>query len=302
MITRFSARFQSLQIAGRQIRIAFLRNPPPPLPKDAQVIRRWSDTASPLRSVYWRIANPRSYRLYWSDAGVFDLNPNTQQVRCFLLARASASAVEEVLRGPVCSFFVMEQGLEPLHAGAVVIANRCVAFVGRPAAGKSTLVAWLTRTGARFLTDDLLPLRSRGGAVRALPGLPQLRLAHRHVSDLGWKGVLPARKNGRKVTIPMDPVSTRVSYPLARIYVLDRARPSRRVKASLSPMAPLQAFQMLVANTSNDALDASWRLRRQMRIYGWMAAHVPTRRLAYPDGLEHLARVRQLLLEDLADR
>jgi hypothetical protein len=239
--------------------------------------------------------------LYWSDAGVFDLDPNTRQVRCFLLARASASAVEEVLRGPVCSFFVMEQGLEPLHAGAVVIANRCVAFVGRPAAGKSTLVAWLTRTGARFLTDDLLPLRWRSGAVRALPGLPQLRLAQSHVFDLGWKDAR-RRKNGRKVTLPMDPGSTRVSYPLARIYVLDRARPSRRAKASLSPMAPLQAFQMLVANTSNDALDASWRLRRQMRIYGWMAAHVPTRRLAYPDGLEHLARVRQLLLEDLADR
>lgn len=301
MIARYSARFRSLQIAGKQIRVAFSRNPPPPLPKDAQVIRRWSDTATRLESVYWRIASPRSYRLYWSDAGIFDLDPRAKQVRCYLRSRASAGAVEEVLRGPVCSFFVMEQGLEPLHAGAVVIANRCVAFVGRPAAGKSTLVAWLIHMGARFLTDDLLPLRWRGGAVRALPGLPQLRLAQSHVSDLGWKDARH-RKNGRKVTVPIDPASTRVSYPLARVYVLDRRRPSRRAKASLSPMTPLQAFQMLVANTSNNALDASWRLRKQMRIYGWLAAHVPTRRLAYPDGLERLARVQQLLLEDLQGR
>ena len=298
MIPSFSSRFSSLQVAGKKIRVAFVSRTPPRLPKSADVLRRWSDTGSSLRSVYWRIANPRSYRLYWSDAGTFDLDPEKQRVRCFLRARASANAVEEVLRGPVCSFFVMEQGLEPLHAGAVVIANRCLAFVGRPGAGKSTLVAWLTRMGARFLTDDLLPLRWRAGTVRALPGLPQLRLAPIHLHDLAGKGAQP-RKNGRKYTLPMDAGSARVSYPLALVYVLDRVPPSRHAAATLSPMSPLQAFQMLVENTSNSALDAGWRLRKQMQIYGWIAANVPTRRLVYPGGVHHLAQVRELLLKDL---
>ena len=60
-----------------------------------------------------------------------------------------------------------------IHAGAVEIDNRIVAIVGESGAGKSTLVRYLTESGHRFASDDLLPIRFRpepsapvGGSLR----------------------------------------------------------------------------------------------------------------------------------------
>ena len=291
-------RLSRLRLAGKEIRTRFLWWPPPPLPATAQVLYRSSDPGRRLKRVYWRGARPGCYRLDWSDAGAFDLDARRGRVRCFLRPRASATAVEEVLRGPVCSFFLLEQGFEALHAGAVAIAERCVAFVGPAGAGKSSLVASLTQLGSKFLSDDVLPLRCQGRLVRAYPGLPQLRLVPQAVRTLGLDRRV-GWKTRWKATLPIPESSRRVSYPIARIYLLDRRNVSRPAPISLKPLSPREAFLALVAHTMNEALNATWRLERQLRLFGWLATRVPMRRLAYPSGFEQLERIRQSILRDL---
>ena len=62
------------------------------------------------------------------------------------------------------------QGLEVLHAAAVVVDGEAVALVGHSGTGKSTLAARLVLDGAAFLADDVLAVNTAGAAVIAHPG------------------------------------------------------------------------------------------------------------------------------------
>lgn len=290
-------RLSQLRLAGHEIHIRWFSPPPPELPRTATLIRRRRFPARNLACAYWRGGGAGRYRIFWSNAGTFDLDARSSRVRCYLLPRSSPTTTEEVLRGPVCSFFLLERGFEPLHASAVMLRRRCVAFVGRAGAGKSSLVAYLSQYGAGFLADDLLPLRTRRDSVRAYPGLAQIRLVPRAVRALGWDA-RPVWSTRWKATVPVRPVLAGTSVPLARFYFLER-RAGRNVAPHIVPLAPREAFLALVSNTMNAAEDAPWRMHNQLRTFGWLASHVGMRRLIYPDGFGELPAVRQTILRDL---
>lgn len=296
---RPNGRLARLRLAGRQIRAEFCAEPAPPLPSRSAVIRRQKFPALRIESTYWRIGRER-YRFWWSDAGTFDLDARRGRVACFLNARPRPSSVEEVLRGPVASFFLLHQGFEPLHAGAVAIGARCAAFLGSPGAGKSSLVAFLSKNGARFISDDILPVRLRGKSAGAFAGLPHIRLTPESLRALGWQRRVEWRTKW-KASVRGGRQSSG-SFRISRIYVLDRQPASRHRGAaaiSISPLASAESFAALVAHCRNDSLDAPWRMRAQLRILGTLAHTVPVRRLTYPSGFLRLAAVRKKILQDL---
>lgn len=203
--------------------------------------------------------------------------------------------MEELLRGPVCSFFLLQHGFEPLHAGAVLLGERCVAFAGAPGAGKSSLIAYLASNGARFFADDVVPLRFSRRAVRAWPGLAQIRLAARSLRVLRWPG-RPLSVTRWKSTL--EARAPRGARPVARVYVLERSARHRTV--GVQTLSPREAFVELVSHTRNFAETARARLHNQMQVCGWLANRVAVRRLSYPSGFNRLPAVRRAILEDLA--
>lgn len=286
---------ERLRIAGKNIHAQFSAAPPPPLRAHAARISHWGSPASRWEAAYWRNGRAGLYRLYWSDAGTFDLDARRGLVRGHLQRGARPEAVEELLCGPVCSFFLLQHGFEPLHAGAVLLRGRCLAFAGAPGAGKSSLIAYLAGNGARFLADDVLPLRFARRAVRAWPGLGQIRLAPRSLRALRWPG-RPLSASRWKSTLEARP--PRGSWPVARVYVLDRG--ACRGAVRVQPLSPREAFVALVSHSRNFAETARARLHNQLQVCGWLANRVPVRRLTYPSGLSRLAAVRGAILEDLA--
>ena len=89
-------------------------------------------------------------------------------VRLFLLGSASA-------------ILIYQRGLLPLHANAIKIDGRAVAFLGESGAGKSTLAAWFNDRGAEILSDDVCVVGfGEDGCDEhvplAMPGLPRYRL------------------------------------------------------------------------------------------------------------------------------
>lgn len=283
-----------LRIAGKKIHAEFSAAPPPPLRAHAATISRWSSPASRWEAAYWRNGSARHYRLYWSDTGTFDLDAQRGLVRCHLLHDARPDAVEEVLRGPVCSFFLLRHGFEPLHAGAVLLGGRCVAFAGAPGAGKSSLIAYLAGTGAHFFADDVVPLRFSRRAVRAWPGLAQIRLAPRSLRALRWPG---RRLSATRWKSTLEARASRGARPVARVYVLER---SARRTVGVETLSAREAFVALLSHTRNFAETARARLHNQLQVCGWLANRVPVRRLRYPSGFARLAAVRRAILEDLA--
>ncbi len=293
----FEPRLTRLQLAGRQIRAEFLAAPAPPLPRGAPVVRRQKFPDSKIESVYWQLSRHR-YRFWWSDAGTFDLDAARGRVKCYLAPRASATSVEEVLRGPVASFFLLHQGFEPLHAGAVLLRGRCAAFLGAPGAGKSSLVAFLSKHGARFISDDILPVRPHGKSARAYVGLPHIRLTPQAVRALGWQS-RAAWRSRWKSSVRVPGGQTRGGFRISRLYVLDRQRGRGARTVKISPLAAAEGFVALVSHSRNDSLDAPWRLRAQLRILASLADAVPVRKLSYPSGFRRLHQVRRSILQDM---
>jgi hypothetical protein len=78
------------------------------------------------------------------------------------------------LLGSVFGFLCHQRGVLPVHAAAVEIDGRAVAFAGSSGAGKSTLAAAFRRRGFRLLADDVTPIAM--DEMRFLPGLRRIRL------------------------------------------------------------------------------------------------------------------------------
>ena len=120
------------------------------------------------------------------------------------------------------------KGVPMLHASAVMIDGRVVAFLGRSGVGKSTLCAELAHSGCEFVTDDSLALRQdAAGGWRCFHGPPQLRLWPTALSERlrieadGLKRVHDSLEK-RQLPIPQTPPAASVGLELASIYVLDR--------------------------------------------------------------------------------
>lgn len=92
------------------------------------------------------------------------------------LPHASERNVRVFLLGSALGAILHQRGLLPLHANAVEIAGRAVAFMGHSGAGKSTMAAWFLDRGGAVLTDDVCVVEQRGGAPVAHRGLLRLRL------------------------------------------------------------------------------------------------------------------------------
>ena len=187
---------------------------------------------------------------------------------------AGASAAEglalltDLALGPALCLALALRGVFCLHAGAVEVDGRIVAFLGDSGAGKSTLAALL---GWRRAADDILPVA--GPPAGARPRFPQLKLA-------------PADQPG--AGLPED-------LPLAAVYGLDP--PAETV--AVRPLSSRDAALTLVRHTVAARLFAPGLLERHFGVCAGLAAEVPVRALAYPRDLGIGPRVRAAIAADL---
>ena len=104
--------------------------------------------------------------------------------------RLAAGQVEDwrwqrLLTAQVLPIAALLQGLELLHASAVQLRGRVLAFTGAGSGGKTTLAARLLLAGANFVTDDVLAIERVDDEVIAHPGpaLMNLRLSKAGIFD-----------------------------------------------------------------------------------------------------------------------
>jgi hypothetical protein len=163
-------------------------------------------------------------------------------VRLFLLGSASA-------------ILIYQRGLLPLHANAVEIGGRAVAFLGESGAGKSTLAAWFNDRGARILSDDVCVIEFGGGgaddgAPLAMPGLPRYRLwrdalirSGRNAADHPRSYLGDDDYDKYDVAVPAA-YSADAPLPVAALYVLERGE-----TFAVEPLDGMAATQALFAHS-----------------------------------------------------
>jgi hypothetical protein len=165
---------------------------------------------------------------------------------------ASERNLRLFLLGSAFGALLHQRGLLPLHANAIDIGGRAVAFSGHSGAGKSTIAAWFHDRGYPILADDVCVIGlDASGRALAYPGIPRLRL---------WREALEAsgRSHGEfersfddldKYDVPTRAAEMpREPLPLSAIYLLRKAEEGS-AKPQIRPLTGVRAVDTLVSNT-----------------------------------------------------
>jgi hypothetical protein len=171
-----------------------------------------------------------------------------------IVVDAAPEASERNLRlfllGSAFGALLHQRGLLPLHANAIDVGGRAVAFSGHSGAGKSTIAAWFHDRGDPILADDVCVIGfSPAGQALAFPGIPRLRL---------WRQALEA--SGRdagaydrsfdlldKYDVPTRAEAALEPLPLHAVYLLCKSEAGEA--AGIERLSGVDAVEMLVENT-----------------------------------------------------
>ena len=195
---------------------------------------------------------------------------------------ASERNLRLFLLGSAIGALLHQRGLLPLHANAIDLGGRAVAFSGHSGAGKSTIAAWFHDRGYSILADDVCVIGfDEGGRALAYPGIPRLRL---------WREALEA--SGRdagaydrsfddvdKYDVPTGGRASLEPLPLAAIYLLRKADEAGAGDAVIDRLTGIDAVDTLMSNTyrggylktigrTGEHLAACVRVARAVPLYG----------------------------------
>ena len=151
-----------------------------------------------------------------------------------------------------------------LHAGAAVLDGRLMVLVGRPRAGKSTLLAQLACAGLTIFADDALPIdaHSRGIALGTAPRLrrPLPRRSCQRLQTFAAAHRGPSDRRNLFLDLPAEQLAPfGTTRPLGCFVLLNRTAEGPAV---LERTAAASALSMLVTRNIAEGAPAVDTLRR----------------------------------------
>ena len=221
------------------------------------------------------------------------------------------------LVGPVLGFAMRLRGVVCLHASAVVVGGRAVAFCGAPGAGKSSTAAAFAQMGYPVLAEDVAALDDRGDAFAVQPGYPRVNLWPDSAAALcGSADALPAiTPTWAKRYLPLHrgvgfpachagiPAGMSSLFhdrpaPLAAIYILGARLPQPRPE--IRSLKPMDALIALASNTYTPyLLDAIMRAR-EFDVLSRLTRTVPVRAVSPPADIASISALCDGVLSDFA--
>jgi hypothetical protein len=251
----------------------------------------------------WKTADGAFLRLAYYDGVQFWLARNGKSLWAVWPAVSTLEDAASYLLGPVLGLLLRLRGVTCLHASAVSIGNRCIAFVGEEGAGKSTTAAVFARQGFGVVSDDVAALVENPEGFQVMPAYPHICLWQDSVAMLyGSAEALPRFSAGwEKRRLALGEQGTRFevrSLPLGAIYLLGHRRPDKA--ASIEEVGPQVGLLSLVADTfGNKILDREMRAD-EFGVLGRLVTTVPIRRLHAPNNGSRLEELCAVILEDFA--
>lgn len=228
----------------------------------------------------WKGKTQGDFFVRYSHGLTFRVNSSVSSVQVHRPRTMKQADVESFWLGPVLGIVLRLRGVTCLHASAVEVSGKAIAFAGAEGAGKSTSAALFAQNGHAVLADDIVALERRVPGFLVYPGHPYLNLLPDSVALLSGSSDVSAEPSWDKIKMAFDGKKFRFqneTLPLGAIYILDgRSRKSNHVVRTLSQQ---QAFIDLTANTfANKMLDSEMRTK-EFGVLSEMAQSVPVRLL-----------------------
>lgn len=216
------------------------------------------------------------YLIHVPPYGVYQVSADGREIAC------APPAVgwwywQRLLIGQVIPAAAALRGYEVLHASAVRLGDRALAFAGLPGAGKSSLAVAMTRQQATLLAEDVVVLGTSPEGLVAEPGTAMVNL--RPGEDVSFSdgalnelGTIVGRSHGKvHLLLPRDDRPT----PLSILYLLERGREHDDL---LEPVPDVGA-SVLYPHTFVSYIYRPERLVRQLEIAALLSQTVRVFRL-----------------------
>ena len=198
------------------------------------------------------------------------------------------------------------RGVPVLHASAVSLGDRVIAFLGSSGSGKSTLCAYLVRSGQPFVADDGLPLFEGDGAGwRCAHGPPFFKLwpsaLERHLEASAKE--LPRVQDFQEKRLLACPwsrvVDPEADLQVAAVYVLE-ASPGEEGGVTIQECTARESLILLLEHSLAGApLAALGLAAERFERLSRVATRTPVRYLRYPVAGDRWPAAWQAIQADL---
>lgn len=242
----------------------------------------------------WHFNQGAYFKLLYGDETTFLLQRTPPKIWATWPDSLTLEDTTTYLLGPVLAFTLRLQGKTCLHASAVEVQQKVLAFVGRAGAGKSTTAAAFAQGGYPILSDDVVVLCPQQESWFVPPAYPRLRLWSDSVQFLyGYPErlprIVPTHPTWDKRYLDLMQEGYQFSthpLPLKRIYLLQPRR-SDLQQPHLERLSPAVALVQLIANTStNYLLDPKMR-QQEFHTLSQLVQVIPVYQLTFPADSEN---------------
>lgn len=216
-------------------------------PRPVKPFDRWITLDGEETSLFYRQSD--EYVVRFPDQADFTISLGRRTVTCTPAPDVSDEAILHLYLNQIVPLVMGCDGDPVLHASAVVIDGRAIAFLGPTRRGKSTLAAAFANAGYPFLTDDGLILDRDGEGYWVRPRAPFMRLcSDSEAAILQSAEVRPGSDHcksrilaGGEFPFHDEPA------PLAAIYLLPE--PQQRDRTEILPLSRPAALSELLKHS-----------------------------------------------------
>jgi hypothetical protein len=212
------------------------------------------------------------YRLFARGFGLATVSEDGRRIVC-APPELEPWSWQRFLVGRILPWAAVLRGREALHASAVSLDGRTLAFVGESGAGKTSLAIRLHLGGAGLLCDDVLALEASAGGVLAHPGASVFCVRDAERDALGPEAFARlGRLLGHSVKSYIEIQRDEHPPPLAAVYFL---RPVSGDADGELVLPEPPDLPLLMSATFNHAVALPARLIAMLDVYTQIAREVP---------------------------
>lgn len=240
---------------------------------------------------YWRSGSETG--LYWQELGTF-LMQSGKEIIIKPIPGINKQDLHPALLGACMAVALHQRGYLILHASAVRIDGRAIAFIGNKGWGKSTMARAFINRGYQFVTDDVLAVDLTGDKPIVYPSFPQLKLCPDAIEAMGEdpKALPPVTSQAVKRKYQLSQDFNVEPVPLQSIYLLGKA-----AELSIAKIAAGDSILPLLAHSYGA------RFGKELLDLGEAEHFLQCSKLANKVGIYTLKRPANLsLLEQIIDR
>ena len=152
------------------------RGPTRPVPNEVPRGALVADFEGPQGRLYCAVRHDEGFTLRFFGVCDVQLDADLTLGEVSHHPDAPPGMAEVLLAGTTLAFVLTMLGRCVLHASAVEVGGRALAFVGHSGMGKSTLALAACAAGARLIAEDVLAIVVHENGVDCLPGNTDMRL------------------------------------------------------------------------------------------------------------------------------